>query len=71
MSTLGFPGGSVVKNPLGLQKACNAGVLHSIPGSGRFPCKGNGDPSSILPWEIPWIEEPGGQQSMGSQRSWT
>ena len=26
--------------------------------------------SSILAWEIPWTEEPGGLQSMGSQ-SWT
>ena len=25
--------------------------------------------SSILVWEIPWIEEPGGLQSMGSQES--
>ena len=25
--------------------------------------------SSILAWEIPWTEEPGGQQSMGSQES--
>ena len=24
--------------------------------------------SSILAWEIPWTEEPGGPQSMGSQR---
>ena len=24
--------------------------------------------SSILAWEIPWIEEPGGLQSVGSQR---
>ena len=24
--------------------------------------------SSILAWEIPWSEEPGGLQSMGSQR---
>ena len=24
--------------------------------------------SSILAWRIPWIEEPGGLQSMGSQR---
>ena len=24
--------------------------------------------SSILPWEIPWTEEPGGLQSMGLQR---
>ena len=25
--------------------------------------------SSILAWKIPWIEEPGGLQSMGSQRA--
>ena len=24
--------------------------------------------SSILAWKIPWIEEPGGLQSLGSQR---
>ena len=24
--------------------------------------------SSILPWRIPWTQEPGGLQSMGSQR---
>ena len=27
--------------------------------------------SSILAWEIPWTEEPGGLQSMGSQKDWT
>ena len=27
--------------------------------------------SSILAWETPWIEEPGGLQSMGLQKSWT
>ena len=27
--------------------------------------------SSILAWEISWIEEPGGLQSMGSQKSGT
>ena len=27
--------------------------------------------SSILTWEIPWMEEPGGQQSMGLQKSQT
>ena len=25
-------------------------------------------PSSTLAWKIPWMEEPGGLQSMGSQR---
>ena len=27
--------------------------------------------SSILAWEIPWIGEPGGLQSMGSQKNQT
>ena len=27
--------------------------------------------SSIVAWEIPWTEEPGGLQSMGSQKSQT
>ena len=42
--------------------------LGSIPGSGRSPREGNGYPSSILAWKTPWTEEPGGLQSMGSQR---
>ena len=28
-------------------------------------------PSSTLAWKIPWMEGPGGLQSMGSLRSWT
>ena len=27
--------------------------------------------SSILAWEIPWTEAPGGLQPMGLQKSWT
>ena len=30
--------------------------------------KGMATHCSILAWRIPWIEEPGGLQSMGSQR---
>ena len=30
--------------------------------------KGMATHSSTLAWEIPWTEEPGGLQSMGSQR---
>ena len=26
--------------------------------------------SSILAWEIPWTEEPGGLESTGSQKGW-
>ena len=40
----------------------------SIPESERFPGIGNGTHSSILAWRIPWMEEPGRPQSMGSQR---
>ena len=43
--------------------------LGSIPGSGgRSPGEGNDYHSSILAWRIPWSEEPGGLQFMGSQR---
>ena len=45
----------------------NAGGVGSIPGSGRCPGGGNGNHSSILAWEIPRTEEPGGLQSIGSQ----
>ena len=31
--------------------------------------KGMATPSSILAWEIPWTEEPGGPQSIRSQES--
>ena len=33
--------------------------------------KGVATHSSILAWRIPWAEEPGGLQSMGSQENWT
>ena len=58
---------SVVKNP-----PTKARVMQDR----RVPSLGREDPleeamstpSSILPWEIPWTEEPGGLQSRGSQR---
>ena len=36
--------------------------------SGRSPGEGNATHSSILAWKIPWSEEPGELQSMGSKR---
>ena len=36
-----------------------------VSGSGRSPEKEVVTHSSILVWEIPWTEEPGGLQSMG------
>ena len=37
-----------------------AGDVGSISGSGRSPGGGN---DSILAWDIPWTEEPGGLES--------
>ena len=48
--------------------AWNAGDLGSIPGSGRSLEKEMATHSSTLAWRIPWKKEPGGLQSMGSQR---
>ena len=61
--TKGFPGSSVVKN-----LPANAGDMGLIPSPGRFPGEEMATHSRILTWEIPWTEEPGGRQSMGSQR---
>ena len=52
----------------GKVSACNAGHPSSIPGSGRSLEKEMATHSSILAWRIPWTEEPGRLQSMGSQR---
>ena len=60
------PGGSD-----GKESACNTGGARdwaSIPGLGRSPGEGMASHSSILAWRSPWTEEPGGLQSMGSQR---
>ena len=48
-----------------------AGDVGSIPGSGRCPGEENATYSSILVWEIPQTDEPGGLQSMGLQKNGT
>ena len=56
----------VVKNP-----PANAEIIRDadlVPASERSPEEGMATHSSILIWRIPWTEEPGGLQSMGSQR---
>ena len=61
-----FPGGSD-----GKESACNAGGARdagSVPGLWRPPREGNATHPSILAWKTPRTEEPGGLQSMGSQR---
>ena len=59
----GFPGGSVVKNPPAMQETW----AQSLDGEGTLE-KEVATPSSVLAWEIPWTEEPGGLQSTGSQK---
>ena len=60
---MGFPGVSD-----GKASVCNAGDPGSIPGSGRCLEKEMATHSSTLAWKIPWTEEPGRLQPMGSQR---
>ena len=45
---MGFPGSSA-----GKESACNVGDQGSIPGLGRSPGGGHGNPSSILAWTVP------------------
>ena len=52
----------------GKQSACNAEDLASIPGWEDPLEKGMTTHSSVLVWRTLWTEEPGGLQSMGSQR---
>ena len=50
------------------EHTCDAGDPGSIPGSGRSPGEGNGNPFQYSCLEkIPWTVEPGGLQSMGLQ----
>ena len=58
MSLLTLPDGSD-----GKASVYNAGDPGLIPGSGGSPGEGN-----TIVWKIPWTEEPGRLQSMGSQR---
>ena len=51
--------------------AASAGDAGLIPGSGRSPGEEEATCSSILAWKIPWTEDSGGLQSLGSQKSQT
>ena len=50
------------------ETACNVQDPGSIPGLGRPLEKEMATHFSMLAWRIPWTEEPGGLQSMGSQK---
>ena len=60
---LGFPGGSDDK-----ESACSVGDWVQSLGWEDPLEEGTATHSSILAWRIPYTEEPGGLQSMGSQR---
>ena len=52
-----------VKNPLVMQETWISSL-----GLEELLEKGTATHSSILAWRIPWTEEPGGLQSIGSER---
>ena len=64
---MGFPGGSVVKNPFAGQEMQETQV-QSL-GWEDPPEEKMATQSTVLAWRIPWTEEPGGLQSMGLQRA--
>ena len=53
----------MVKNPPAVQETQVQSLAREDPLE-----KGMATHSSILAWRFPWTEEPGGLQSMGSQR---
>ena len=60
---MGFSDGSVVKNSPAIQETWIQFLGWEDPLEKEIATH-----SSILAWEIPWIDESGGLQSMGSQR---
>ena len=54
---------STVKNPPAMQEMWVWSLVQEDPLEKKMAIL-----SSILDWEIPWTEEPGGLQSMGSQK---
>ena len=61
---LGVQGGAVVKNP-----SANAGSARDVGPLGQEdPLEEEMATHPSAVWRIPWTEEPGGLQSMGSQR---
>ena len=58
----GFPGGSLVKNVPDNER--DSGDTSSIPGMGRSPREGNGNPLQYSCLENPWTEKPGRLQSI-------
>ena len=71
MCKAGFPSGSALKSVPVVQELQDMWV-RSL--GQKDPWRRECDPPSFLSLRIPWTEEPGGRQSMGSQRvghSWS
>ena len=64
MHAWGFPGGSVVKNLPAKQE-----TRVQLRGQEVSLEKETASHSSILAWEIPWTEEPGGATVHGTMKS--
>ena len=58
----GFPTGSAAKNPPAMRETRVQSLSQEDPLEKEMATH-----SSILAWKIPWTEEPGRLQSMGSQ----
>ena len=72
---MGFPGGSVLKNPPAKKvtwvrslEGSHIGKIKGFPRREESLEKEMATHSSILAWEIPWTEEPGGLQSRDWKR---
>ena len=63
---MGFPGDADAK-----ESACNAGNLGSIPGSGRSPGEGNGNPLQYSSLENPMDKGAWQATVHGVAKSWT
>ena len=64
--SMGFPGGSVAKDPPAMQEM--HGMQVQLLGQENTLEEGMATHFNILAWRIPWAKEPGGQPSIGSQR---
>ena len=63
LTSVGFPGGLAVKNLPAMQEMWVGSLSREDSLEEKMATHSN-----ILAWRIPWTEEPGGLQFMGSQR---
>ena len=68
-TTMGFPSENIKSN--GKESTCNAGDLGSIPGSGRSPGEGNGNPLQYSCLENSMDTEAWQATVCGVAKSWT